>query len=77
MKSLRFFLTTVFVVMAFGLFAPVGLAQVNNPPATATVTPGGMPAAPNALEQRATLRPKSPIRCILPSAWKASRARAM
>jgi flagellar biosynthesis protein FliP len=44
MKSVRFIITALWTVLAFGLFAPIGLAQVNNPP-SATVTPGGMPAA--------------------------------
>ena len=44
MKGFRFLLTTLWTVLAFGLFAPVGLAQDNRTPA-ATVTPGGMPSA--------------------------------
>ena len=44
MKSVRFIIAALWTVLAFGLFAPIGLAQVNNPP-SATVTPGGMPAA--------------------------------
>ncbi len=45
MKGLRIIFGALFAILAFGLFAPTGLAQVNNPP-SATVTPGGMPTAP-------------------------------
>jgi flagellar biosynthetic protein FliP len=45
MKGMRIIFGALFAILAFGLFAPTGLAQVNNPP-SATVTPGGMPAAP-------------------------------
>lgn len=45
MKGLRFILAGLFAVMAFGLFAPAGLAQQNANPA-ATITPSGMPTAP-------------------------------
>ena len=45
MKSMRIIFGALFAILAFGLFAPTGLAQVNNPP-SATVTPGGMPASP-------------------------------
>ena len=44
MKGIRFILGMLGAVLAFGLFAPTGLAQVNNPP-SATITPGGMPTA--------------------------------
>jgi flagellar biosynthetic protein FliP len=43
MKNLRFLFSAIFTTIAFGLFAPVGLAQ-QNPSASATVVPGGMPA---------------------------------
>ena len=43
MKGLRLIFSTIGVVLAFGLFAPIGLAQDNLSPA-ATVIPGGMPA---------------------------------
>lgn len=45
MKGIRYILSALFAILAFGLFAPTGMAQANNPP-SATVTPGGMPAAP-------------------------------
>jgi flagellar biosynthetic protein FliP len=45
MKGIRFILGILGAMLAFGLFAPTGLAQLNNPP-SATITPGGMPTAP-------------------------------
>lgn len=45
MKGIRYILSALFAILAFGLFAPTGMAQANNPP-SATVTPGGMPVAP-------------------------------
>ena len=47
MKSFRLFFAGLGAIIAFGLFAPIGLAQENPNPA-ATVTPGGMPPAPAA-----------------------------
>jgi flagellar biosynthesis protein FliP len=43
MKSLRLFLLSCFSILAFGLFAPISLAQENTA-ASATISPGGMPA---------------------------------
>ncbi len=47
MKSFRLFFAGLGAIIAFGLFAPIGLAQ-ENPNPSATVTPGGMPPAPAA-----------------------------